>query len=464
MTADWSPGLVLFSVIVAVLGSFTALIHAQRMRQSEGRAATVWMGIGGITLGLSIWAMHFIGMLAYHLPIDVTYDTGLTVLSLVSAMAAAVLGFRILRSEHVSTAKVVAGGAVMGLGISGMHYIGMAAIRMDPPIRHNPGVVVLATAIAMGAAMAALLIMHRSRQRHEHPGLVQVASALVMGLAIAGMHYTAMQDMHIAANSVCLGGALALPTDVLSLAVGGGIVTLLVSGLLAALFDQRQARLQAESLARSHAYLEKSPDSLLVVDTEGMILYANRRARDMFDFADTAPEGCPLQQLVADQQPGTATTTDPQVPPASPPLPRALAYLHALQGHDVVARTRDGEKFMVDLSVSPVEFHGTSEVLVAVRDVTQRRAAERRVRETEAMLRGMSDMPAAGGIPVPSAFGWQGSLPVHEQAGADPVWHAGRGVHGTRRDGPGHRHPPRRRPTAADLARRRRNPQHGMGV
>ena len=395
MTAQWSYSLVLFSVVVAVLGSFTAIVHAQRMQQSHGRAALVWMAAGGITLGLSIWAMHFMGMLAFHLPIEVTYELPLTALSLLAAVASAMLGFHLLRGEHLPRTKVLAGGLVMGLGISGMHYLGMAAMPMEPPIQHNLAVVLLATGIAVVASVAALLLLHQGRREGSAALPRQMASALAMGLAIAGMHYTAMQDMHIAANAVCRTSALDLPPELVAVALGAGMVTLLVSGLLAALFDQRNARLQADLLAQSHAYLEKSPDSLLIVDELGLVRFANQRARTMFDLAEETLDGLPLNRLIA-QQPAPscahhAVTPNPTHPKLVHTLPPALAYLQALQGSDIVARTSDGEKFTVDLSISPVEFKGTAQVLLAVRDVTQRRAAENRLRDTEAMLRGMSD-------------------------------------------------------------------------
>ena len=223
MTAEWNAGLVAFSVIVAILGSFTALIHAERMRLSAGRAAIAWMTVGGATLGLSIWAMHFIGMLAYHLPIAVHYELPLTVLSLAPAVCSAMLGFHLLRGQRLGLAKVLAGGLVMGLGIASMHFLGMAAIPMQPPIEHNPWVVALAIGIAIVVSIAALLILQRSQGRHVQGLLTQVASATVMGLGIAGMHYTAMQDLHIAADSVCRTSALDVPTPFLVMAVGGAL-------------------------------------------------------------------------------------------------------------------------------------------------------------------------------------------------------------------------------------------------
>jgi len=105
---------VLLSVLIAIIGSFTALTHAQRMRESSGRSAWDWMVAGGITLGLTIWSMHFIGMLAFHLPIPVSYDLPLTLLSALPAIAAAFICFNVLHEPIIGKRRIVVSGLVMG--------------------------------------------------------------------------------------------------------------------------------------------------------------------------------------------------------------------------------------------------------------------------------------------------------------------------------------------------------------
>ncbi|MDX8399182.1 MAG: MHYT domain-containing protein, partial [Gallionellaceae bacterium] len=117
MHVSWDVGLIALSLLVALFGSFTSLAHAQRMRDSTGRAAWYWLLAGGITLGMTIWAMHFIGMLAFHLPIPLSYDLPLTLLSMLPAIAAALLGFHLLRSEKMHFRRILVGGLVMGVGI-----------------------------------------------------------------------------------------------------------------------------------------------------------------------------------------------------------------------------------------------------------------------------------------------------------------------------------------------------------
>lgn len=143
LSITWNYLLIALSVIVAMVGSFTALAHARNMRVSSGKVAWAWMIAGAVTLGLAIWSMHFIGMLAFHLPTPLSYDRTLTVLSALPAIAATLLGFLVLRSTVVSLERIAGASVLMGLGISTMHYTGMAALKMSPPISYDPTIFVL---------------------------------------------------------------------------------------------------------------------------------------------------------------------------------------------------------------------------------------------------------------------------------------------------------------------------------
>ncbi len=155
MTFTWDFMLIGLSILIAVIGSLTALTHARRMRESSGSTATIWMLAGGSTLGLAIWSMHFVGMLALHLPIPIGFDLPLTLLSLLPAVIAAMLAFRVLRSRVIETKLILVSAVLMGLGISSMHYIGMAALRMTPAISYDPLIFVGSVLIAIGACCSA---------------------------------------------------------------------------------------------------------------------------------------------------------------------------------------------------------------------------------------------------------------------------------------------------------------------
>ncbi len=129
LSISWNISLVALSVLVAMIGSFTALAHAQRMRESSGRTATWWMIVGGITLGAAIWSMHFIGMLAFQPSIPIAFDSFLTLASYLLAVAGASSAMLILRRGQQGLARWFAAASCLTLAVSTMHYAGMAAMR-----------------------------------------------------------------------------------------------------------------------------------------------------------------------------------------------------------------------------------------------------------------------------------------------------------------------------------------------
>jgi diguanylate cyclase (GGDEF)-like protein/PAS domain S-box-containing protein len=250
MPIYWNISLVILSVLVAMIGSLTALTHAQRMRESSGRPAMWWMIVGSLTLGNAIWSMHFIGMLAFHLPIPLSYDLSLTLLSVIPAIASSLLAFIVLRNTHISLPRLLISGLVMGAGISVMHYTGMGALRMSPPINYDPPVFILSVVIAVVASWGALLMMYQGEHIKLKPLPRFVFGALVMGLAISGMHYTAMLGVRIQPDSLCLSAASSLEPNMLVLLVSLVSLFWFGGGILATLFDQRMARQNERALAK----------------------------------------------------------------------------------------------------------------------------------------------------------------------------------------------------------------------
>src|SRR5258705_5163022 len=188
VTGTYNPYLVVLSILIACFASYTALDLAGRLGAARGLARRAWLAAAAITMGGEIWSMHFVAMLAFIMPIPMSYDIGLTTLSLVVAIVVTGVGFYVISRQGASPLRLVLSGIFMGLGIAAMHYTGMAAMQGHAGLRYDPVFVGLSLAIAIGAATAALWLAFRTTDLGQ-----RLAAAAVMGLAISGMHYTAMR-------------------------------------------------------------------------------------------------------------------------------------------------------------------------------------------------------------------------------------------------------------------------------
>ena len=190
----YDPVLVGLSVTVAILASYAALLVSHQMASTTSvRARHVWNAAGGMCLGLGIWAMHFVGMLAFSLPCVSSYDAMDTLLSTVPGILASTLAIKIISHRVLSLRRLAVGGLLIGCGIGTMHYAGMAAIHLNGLIRYDVRLFSLSLFVAVILATLALWIKFRLQFLPERWNKwATIACATVMGLAVSGMHYTAM--------------------------------------------------------------------------------------------------------------------------------------------------------------------------------------------------------------------------------------------------------------------------------
>ena len=239
VNGHYQPLLVVVSILVGILASYTALSLAMRVRQAQRRARYVWVAGGAMAMGSGIWAMHFVGMQAFRLPLPIGYDTTTTFVSwllpvVASGLALWQLRYRTVRPRHLATSALL-----MGLAINAMHYTGMASMQMHPAITYSPWLFGLSVAIAIGASALALQIGMRMQEAGRSRRTLQLASSVVMGGAIAGMHYTGMAAAHFAPGSVCGAALVGVDQDYLAALVTITTVALLSITLLATIFDAR---------------------------------------------------------------------------------------------------------------------------------------------------------------------------------------------------------------------------------
>ena len=249
VTGTYDPYLVALSILVAALASYTALDLGGRVAAARGLARRVWLTAAAITMGGGIWSMHFVAMLAFIMPTPMSYDIGLTTLSLVVAMFVTGGGFYVISRHSGSPLHLVLSGIFMGLGIAAMHYTGMAAMREHVELGYDRIFVALSLIIAIGASTAALWLAFRTTDLGQ-----KLIAAVVMGLAISGMHYTAMGGTTFTTHGPVpkAHGYASLDQTNLALAVAGITFVILASALIASLSEQKRAE---EALREAQADL-----------------------------------------------------------------------------------------------------------------------------------------------------------------------------------------------------------------
>ncbi|MFV9712127.1 MULTISPECIES: putative bifunctional diguanylate cyclase/phosphodiesterase [unclassified Pantoea] len=245
LPVTWDSVLICVSLIVVFIASFTALDTAGRVAVSRGWSARLWLLVGGIVMGIGVWAMHFIGMLAMMMPMMMRYDTRLTILSLLVAILASVLAFgQTVGGLHLTRQRLLRGTLILGAGVVVMHYLGMYALLIEPQPEWNALLVALSVLIAFAASGLALWLAFHLRQGDHHLMLMRGLASLVMGIAIAGMHYVGMAAAEFSHSSMMQPHGVSNA----GLAVWVTLITLTILGvtLLSSMLD---AQLRAARLA-----------------------------------------------------------------------------------------------------------------------------------------------------------------------------------------------------------------------
>jgi diguanylate cyclase len=269
MTGVYSPALVALSFVIAMMASYVALDLAGRLTIAKGRAVFYWLTGGALAMGTGIWSMHFIGMLALRMPVPMAYDLPTTFASMVIAVVVSGFALFTVSRTTLTGSRLASGGVVMGLGIVGMHYTGMAAMEISPNVTYDVAMVAASAAIAIVASWAALWLAFTLRSGTVTGGVwKRIGSAAVMAAAICGMHYTGMAAAHFSDQTI-----ITVPLDQVNslwlASVIAGFATLFLGAtmFISVLDSELVRRLEAANLM-----------ILELAQTDGLTGLANRRS------------------------------------------------------------------------------------------------------------------------------------------------------------------------------------------
>jgi len=309
LITGYHMGLVALSVIIACVASYAALNVSERIKAAEGqsRAWLFWLIVGMLTMGAGVWAMHFIAMLALKLPIAVSYDILVTVLSTLPAILASGVMLYVISRPKIKRITLFLGGTLMGGGIGAMHFVGMAAmsgVGQQIVMMYDPELFVVSIIVAVVLANAALYInsLVGSKMEAGNPLWPKIQSAVVMGFAVSGMHYTAMAATYFFPGNVLSGGEKHL-LDTGSLALWVSVPSILIA-LLAIFITDIDSRLQqmkqdeVKSRSRMREAIESISDGFSLYDVEDRLVEFNQRYRELMDCGQGLVTGMTFEAVV----------------------------------------------------------------------------------------------------------------------------------------------------------------------
>ncbi|WP_166268754.1 MHYT domain-containing protein [Marinobacter caseinilyticus] len=252
MVGFYDSGLVLLSYAIAVLASYSALYFGAQLTTISGIKSRLWLTLGALSMGTGVWTMHFVGMRAYVMPVEMTYDLAMTVSSWLAAILASGLALHMISLKKVGWVQLAVSSLAMGGGIAIMHYVGMMAMNMSPGLTYDPAIFSVSVVIAVAASGAAMAICRTLQSSTGNKALfLQLGGALVMGVAICGMHYTGMAAV-IYPDSAMPAADNLLSGDWLGIPLGLTSAVLIVMALAASAVDVKKrnvAVVQAEEEA-----------------------------------------------------------------------------------------------------------------------------------------------------------------------------------------------------------------------
>ena len=398
----YEPLTVILSVVIAVFASTMALqINPQTKEFIHYKRRNISSVIGAVVLGSGVWSMHFIGMLAFHLHTDVTYDWQLTIFSMLPSIAASWIALRLIGQGNISHTQLLMGGVLVGSGIGTMHYTGMAAMQMGPQLRYDPWYFALSIVAAVSLAMLALWIRYAIRNLFNmkwSEWSLNLLGGIVMGGAISSMHYIGMaaarfvspQDLQLESQDL---------SQSMMLAVGIAVTTMLITFLVVAtnltLKYKDISQLARANETRLRAVMDTAVDGIVTINASGIVMSVNTTAENIFGWTAAEIIGQSVETLMPELDEGNIwhclKTGGQQGLGAS---------------NEIEALHRDGHMIPVRLAIGSVRLPEEMLFVACVEDIRERQKIERALKENEAKVRSLiSNIPGAAYRSMNNAHG-----------------------------------------------------------
>jgi PAS domain S-box-containing protein len=378
----YEPRFVLLSVLIAIFSSWMGLQVAGQVAASRTHRVLV-LGSGSLALGAGVWAMHFIGMLAFNLCTPITYDPMTTILSALPSIAASAVALSLISRQRLGAIGLLVGGVLVGAGIGAMHYSGMAGMQMRLQLRYDPAMFAVSIVVAVVLATLALGVrfgLTRFRSLSESHRLL--LSAVVMGCAIAGMHYTGMAAARFV-GQVEPGGVGSSNSDFLALAIS--LITMVFTGLVVAANGLLRYRLMFLELRRSEAWmralLTTTVDGVITIARDGTVTEFNASAERIFGWKREEIVGRSASLLIADDD-----------APSHDGLLGLITegYTPAMSGSsEIMGKRKDGSLVPIRRAIGHARLDKQDLFVCFITDISERRAIMQALHASEAQFRSL---------------------------------------------------------------------------
>jgi PAS domain S-box-containing protein len=385
IAGTYNAGLVALSILIAMVASYAAFNLGERVSASGGQRRWIWLTSGAIAMGFGMWSMHYVGMLAFVLPVPVLYHVPTVILSLVAAVTGAAIALCIVSKKTMRRVDTAIAGVCLGGAIVAMHYVGMAAMRSAAMHHYKLGLVTLSVVVAVTFSSIAAWLAFRFGRSHQEFTWTKLAAASLMGVGIASMHYTAMAAAYFMPGYAPL---MRHTVEVSTLgAFGIGMTTLLLLGtvLVTLWFDRRLANERLlqhlygdlqEREAKIRRLVDANIIGIFIWNLEGKIIEANEAFLHMVEYG--------REDLVS----GRLRWTDLTPAEWRERDERFVAEVKAtgtMQPFEKEFLRKDGSR--VPVLVGSASFEGSGNEGVAfVLDLSEQKRAEEALRRSEAYL------------------------------------------------------------------------------
>lgn len=391
LTATYDVRLVILSIVIAIFGSYIALDLAGQVSAAKGWVRQLWLIGGTIALGISIWAMHFIAMLGYQLPIPTVYDFTIVFVSMAIAIAGSGGGlFAITHQQPLGGLPLITGAMSLGLGIVGLHLTAMASMQVAAISVYEPKLMALSIAMAIAFSGGALwLAFHPSSENLIRESGRKIGSVILMAAAIVGMHYLAMAAVSFqkAERAIAL---LSPASNYAQLGITVSIATLiiLILTLVASFFSQRTsaqlARAEAlrQSEERFRSLVQNASDVIAIITADGTLNYLSPSFKRILGYEPEAWLGKKVLELVHPDDIDKAESVCLEAQDAD-----AVTIKTEFRFQHIDGQIRDFEIIINNLLTEP----SVAGIVATGRDITDRKLSEAALLESEKRYQNLYD-------------------------------------------------------------------------